>query len=210
MAWYREHGAWPTADERHLITEDLVRAHDAILASCWDAAVEKGDVVWVLGDLIANARSFDYSLDWYNKRPGTKHLVLGNHDPGHPMHSEAHKWDAKYYRAFESVATVRTRRITMPDGSKQKVLLSHFPYNGDGELKEDRDTQFRLRNEGLPILHGHVHSKEVLTFSSMGPAEIQVPQVHVGVDAWDYEPVSLDEIVGVLTSSTGSAYAARV
>jgi calcineurin-like phosphoesterase family protein len=36
-------------------------------------------------------------------------------------------------------------------------MLSHFPYKGDHK-PGDRYPEWRLRDEGLPLLHGHVHS----------------------------------------------------
>jgi len=43
-----------------------------------------------------------------------------------------------------------------PQAAATRVLLSHFPYGGDSH-DEDRYAQFRLRGEGIPLLHGHVH-----------------------------------------------------
>lgn len=203
MAWFREHGSWPQAEERALITPELIEAHDSMLADGWDSVVKKDDIVWVLGDLTANHKHVPYALEWVKARPGRKHIVLGNHDPAHPMHSESHKFEKQYYDAFDSVGIVRRRYIPLGDGSRQKVLMSHFPYTGDGDLKEDRDTQFRLRNEGLPLLHGHVHSKDKLTLSVLTTQEgnytIQVAkQIHIGVDAWDFTPVSMEQVAEIL------------
>ena len=36
------------------------------------------------------------------------------------------------------------------------MLLSHFPYRGD-HYEDDRYEAYRLRDEGLPLLCGHVH-----------------------------------------------------
>lgn len=188
MAWFRKTGHWPTEQERPLVTPEIVAAHDAMLADAWDSTVRKDDIVWVLGDLTANIKSIPHAIDWFNDRPGIKHLVLGNHDAAHPMHSESYKWEDRYREAFKSVGTMRRRRI-----AGKEVMLSHFPYDGDG-AKEDRGDQYRLRNKGIPVLHGHVHSKDQVTVSSQGST-----QIHVGVDAWDYKPVSLDTIADLLS-----------
>ena len=44
-------------------------------------------------------------------------------------------------------------------------------------------------NEQGWLLHGHLHSKHVDT----GPR-----QIHIGVDAWDFKPVSLDKVMQII------------
>jgi calcineurin-like phosphoesterase family protein len=198
VAHQRKFGDWP--EDKHAVTQEVVDWHDDMLARAWDSKVQTSDLVWVLGDLLISRAYLPEALNWIDARPGVKHLILGNHDPAHPMHREAHKYQKSYFRAFESVQMAARRKIHMPDGSTQQVLLSHYPYVGDGERHrdEDRDTQWRLSNEGLPILHGHTHTTEKVTVAAApggGPAALQI---HVGLDAWGFAPVSLDEIVTVL------------
>lgn len=206
MAWMRKHGEWP--QDRSLITPELVDWHDDMLADAWDSVVKKDDVVWVLGDLVANSSSVKRGLAWMRDRPGTKHFILGNHDSAHPMHKDANKWLPVYWgldlpkehRPFKTVAQSARRVLTMHDGSKQDVVLSHFPYTGDG-MKEERAAQWRLRDEGLPILHGHVHSAERVTYDTdtlVTSFRGAVRQIHVGVDAWDFKPVSQQQIIELL------------
>lgn len=215
MAWYRKYGHWPTANEKltpeYTTPAMLNEEHNDMLALRWDTTVRRNDIVWVLGDLTLSEVALDQAMRWINARPGRKRLILGNHDPAHPMHSEAHRWLARYYQAFDSVAQSATVKMTLPNGSRHRVLLSHFPYTGDGELKEDRDTQWRLRNEGMPVIHGHVHTDERLTLSLVtqsgngeGPYVMQAaPQIHVGVDAWSYRPAHLTEITELIQRGLG-------
>ena len=78
-----------------------------------------------------------HALDWVKARPGHKHLVLGNHDPAHPMYSDCHKWE-------RSTTGVRqrwggpARKIRLPGGTVERVLMSHFPYHGDRTEYMDR------------------------------------------------------------------------
>ena len=72
-------------------------------------------------------------------------------------------------------------------------LLSHFPYEGDTHGRTpDRETQWRLRDEGVPIIHGHTHSSARYSTTSRGTA-----QFHVGVDAWEFKPVKFADVVSV-------------
>lgn len=194
MAFYRWRRRWPTSEERAQIKPELIDWHTDRLAGQWDAYVRPQDTVIVCGDLTANSSMVEHALRWVNERPGVKKLILGNHDPAHPMHRDADRWDGVYYQAFKSVSTSATRNLALPrSGGKVRVRLSHFPYSGDGDGREDRCTQDRLRDERLPIIHGHVHTKDKVTRSKRG-----TPQIHVGVDAWDMAPVNLRAVASLL------------
>lgn len=157
--------------------------HDAAVARKWDKRVRDGDDVWVLGDVAMNG--WRDRLAWFTERPGWKHLVLGNHDRAHPMHSRAWVYTAEYLQAFATVQT--TARLT------GGLLASHFPYSGEGATRadgsKDRATQWRLRDEGAPLVHGHVHDAIRYRESDKG-----TPMLHVGLDAWDLAPVTIHDL----------------
>lgn len=194
VAWLRVYGTWPTEEERATINTGVVGRHNAELAANWDDMVGPNDHVWVMGDLIGDEKHLDPALQWVRDRPGTKHIVFGNHDPAHPSRSRSHIMEKLYPRAFQSAGATRTRKIAMPDGTHRKVLLSHFPYQGDHEGKADRYTQYRLPDEGVPLIHGHVHTRNRVTFTSPN----HTPQIHVGVDAWDMAPVHSDRVAQLI------------
>jgi calcineurin-like phosphoesterase family protein len=129
---------------------DSVGAHDRAIIDGWCSTVGKRDVVWVLGDIAV--RYTDYALDILRSLPGKKHLIAGNHDGCHPLNRRAHIVQRRYLEAFDSVAAGGSLRI-----AGQTVVLSHFPYVGDHADRADRFTQWRLRDEGTPLLCGHVH-----------------------------------------------------
>lgn len=192
VSYQRRYGSWPA--DRSLVTEDDVAWHNTTLAENWDRVVRRDDTVWVLGDLTANDKNIHDALDWIRQRPGAKHFIAGNHDPCHPMHRDAHAWqsvymtdsrDGQYRKAFYSVQAF-AKRVVKVDGGKLTLRLSHFPYEADHPGKESRFDEYRLRpvNDAL-LLHGHTHSSSFLT----SPTEM-----HIGVDAWDLTPVSLDTI----------------
>ena len=95
--------------------------HDYELGERWRNQVTDRDHVWILGDLCLH--DLDYALAFIRDLPGTKHLVWGNHDAGHPMHRNAHKQQRRYLDVFDSVQPFARRKIAGED-----VLLSHFPY----------------------------------------------------------------------------------
>ena len=158
-------------------------SHDRAVASKWDKQVRAEDEVWVLGDVAMNG--WLGRLSWFAQRPGTKHLVLGNHDRAHPAHSRGHAYIADYLTVFATVQTAARLR--------GGLLASHFPYAGEGQArpgKKDRSTQWRLRDEGAPLAHGHVHDAVRYRTSPAG-----TPMYHVGLDAWDLSPVTIHDLM---------------
>lgn len=53
-----------------------IKEHNEWIIDCWNSVVTKQDTIWVLGDVCF---SLD-SLKLFNKMPGNKQLVRGNHD----------------------------------------------------------------------------------------------------------------------------------
>lgn len=186
---------WYTADLH--VGHDLVATlrgfdettdHDLELSRRWDALIAETDVVWVLGDISGGGRSSQQrALQWVAQRPGIKHLIAGNHDGVHPRHPDAHKLFPQYLEVFASVQQSARRTLAGHD-----LLLSHFPYLGSPspEDRGARHEQWRLPDLGAWLLHGHIHSTQ-----RRGPGRT----VHVGLDAWDLAPVSLNTIAQIIT-----------
>lgn len=63
------------------------------------------------------------------------------------------------------------------------MLASHYPYQGDTTGVE-RHSSHRPADEGIPLLHGHTHSRD---FGPHGSHEF-----HVGVDAFDFAPIPFE------------------
>lgn len=173
---------------------DTPAEHDAELIRKWNSVVRHDDdIVWLLGDVgIPTKGATDKDvLDLVRQLNGRKQLVTGNHDSVWPANRNARnnqaKWMHKY--EFESVQPFAKTSVCGTD-----FLLSHFPYEGDTERHdEDRATQFRLRNQQFPLLHGHIHSKEKVTSQRNG-SDLTGWQIHVGMDAWDMYPVKDTQI----------------
>lgn len=161
-------------------------SHDARIAAHWDDMIHPDDIVYVMGDISINGSQG--ALDWFKARPGTKILISGNHDPVHP---------GFFRNAFKKVAAWREVFVDIQPYYRlsllgQVVLLSHLPYSGtgaegkrdNGEEVEERGTQWRLPDLGMPLIHGHTHGPERAHVSDKGS-----PQLHVGLDAWNLNPV---------------------
>lgn len=162
--------------------------HDAAVLDAIRSRVGPRDTLWVLGDLALSGLTS--ALTAVAALPGTKHLVFGNHDGGHPMHRRSSVLHHRYLDTFASVQSVATRKF-----GGTTVLLSHFPYSGDHTAVQ-RYPQWRLRDCGVPVLHGHTHTATRQSTSTNG-----TPQIHVGLDAWGLAPVRLDAALDLLGST---------
>jgi calcineurin-like phosphoesterase family protein len=166
-----------------------VDAHDSWLYGVYREAFRPGDVVWWLGDLTMRLPAGEASFLCLDTQPDAHHrLIYGNHDAGHPMHRGAHRQRDGYARfgLAEAFAKRKLPRVG-------EAALSHFPYDGEGDRDQpDRYSQWRLRDLGLPLIHGHTHATERVTRSKAGTL-----QIHVGIDAWR-RPVAEHEIVEII------------
>lgn len=140
---------------------------EALIAK-WNARVRHEDRVYHLGD-------FALGKDWKLHTPaivkrlnGYKIIILGNHD---------RSVDAMYAAGFNEVC--RYLDIEM-DG--KRVHMRHEPnflepQHPDSHTRCDDSTNSDI------FLHGHVHQ----SWRRRGK------HINVGVDVWDYQPVTLEE-----------------
>lgn len=172
----------PFADTDHM-DEEIIRR--------WNETVGPDDIVYHLGDIALGP--IEKSLAKVARLNGHKIAVLGNHDRPFMRAGKADEdkwWDA-YREVFEEVHHWAGMLVDIgPFLTTFKV--SHFPYTGD-HTPVDRHHMARPYDIGTPLIHGHTHTKDKVTFSSRG-----TPQIHVGQDAWDFRPVSEHQILELL------------
>lgn len=153
----------------------------------WNERVGPEDTVYYLGDFCLQDRRVAPLLAGLN---GHKHLIMGNHDSCHPCKKAAALKRGIYYRAgFETLELERTMTI-----AGQSVLLTHMPYM-EAEPAEGgyqpKFAQFRPRNQGGWLVHGHVHEKW----------KTKDRMINVGVDVWDFYPVPLADIARLISEA---------
>jgi calcineurin-like phosphoesterase family protein len=139
-----------------------IKEHDDALVHNWNSVVQKGDVVWHLGDFgmgtnIAHMRKICARLN------GQINFIRGNHD-GQLKH---------FQDRFATVRDVAMVKGKLSSGDTVRIFLSHYPH---------RTWQHRPRN--AYHLFGHVHG-------NMEPYGLSFD---IGVDCWDYTPVSLERV----------------
>jgi len=133
----------------------------------WNSRVHKNDEIYVLGD-IAWVTSWDRLTPFTSRLNGKIHLIKGNHDTMFvkgDMTKSPFVW-------IKDIAEIKDKA----NGEEYRVVLCHFPM-----------LSWNARMHGSLHLYGHVHNS---------PMDF-VPKnaFNVGVDVWNFEPVTLEEIL---------------
>lgn len=159
---------------------------DRVIIDNWNDTVSDDSIVFHLGDVAMG--DITKSLPKVGLLRGCKVLVTGNHDRTFVKYGAAKvsQWTPEYEKYFDLVESEKGMGYKSPEGVR--FALSHFPYTGD-HTPSDRHSDVRPVDNGMPLIHGHTHSTDRLTLSIKG-----TQQIHVGVDAWDFTPVSWDQI----------------
>ncbi len=145
------------------------------------SVVGQEDELWVLGDLALG--TIDESLRVASHLPGRKVLILGNHD--RPFLERTQERRSRFRAAYEKAGFRVLDDLVVGDRvGGHDVLLSHYPYEGDSREGEERHKELRAVDQGLPIVHGHVHERW----------HISGRQINVGVDVNDFTPVSEEQL----------------
>jgi calcineurin-like phosphoesterase family protein len=161
-----------------------VEEMDAEMLRRWNEVVNPKDTVYYLGDFSLAKRAV---LDIAPRLHGEKHLIMGNHDACHPCHKKKAEAAKQLYieAGFKSLALEMSFEI-----KGHRVLLTHMPFlEKNAQAAYDlRYPQYRPKDEGQWLLHGHVHEKW----------RINGRMINVGVDVWNFYPVPLEEIENIL------------
>jgi calcineurin-like phosphoesterase family protein len=166
-----------TFDNRPFATVDEM---DAELIRRWNNKVGKGDLVYVLGDLIWKSRNNDAPA-LIKSLNGQIILIKGNHDRF--LHNSKAKAALAGIKDYDDIC------VTLEDGTQRRVIISHYfipMYIG----------------HRYNAIHLHAHSH----FSDEADFEIDFAEqlnrmgckneiYNVGCMYWNYEPVTLDEII---------------
>lgn len=159
------------------------------LINNWNSVVKSDDTVYYLGDFSLAFRPIEL---FSHKLNGTKYLVPGNHDFCHSYNKKSRNPEnrQKWIQKYEECGWVLLPEQTTLDLSDIGIVnLCHLPYaNADVSRHEDKYEQWRPIDDDRWLIHGHTHSKE----------KMKSRNIHVGVDAWNYYPVSIDDVINLI------------
>jgi len=193
------------------LTSDLHFGHSNIIGFCqrpfvdpehmnemliekWNEEVQPGDTVYILGDFALG--TIADTLPLAARLNGEKILLPGNHDRvwcgGKPAQIERFtEAYARYFDVINNTADNMVGELLLSTG--EYAIMSHFPYVGDSHEDQDRFSAWRPDDYGEVLLHGHVHDSWTIKRSPKGTL-----MINVGVDVWDYKPVSLGIIEAII------------
>ena len=134
----------------------------------WNSTVGSEDDVFILGDLMLGDSSIGMNI--LKQLNGNIHIIRGNHDTDNRLDQ---------YRTLSNVVEICEGKFLKY--KKYHFYLSHFPCL-TGNLQKKSLTQTTLN------AHGHTHSNEKF-FNNLFYC------YHVGVDAHNCTPVSIDETI---------------
>ena len=188
-------GRWWTSDH-HFGHENIIGycarpfanadAMNRAMVDRWNDVVSDGDEVWILGDMVMGHLTANLSAHVWRLK-GRKILVPGNHD----ICWHGRKKGGGQITAYLDIGGI-SRVVDAPKPvvlAGQQVQINHFPYRLDPQ-HDLKFMQHRPRDEGGWLLHGHIHEK----WRQHGK------QINVGVDAWNFAPVSDDTICEMINA----------
>ncbi|MGH7974844.1 MAG: hypothetical protein ACREBR_04915 [bacterium] len=154
--------------DRHIISE-------------WNKIVTKDDVVYHMGDVAFT--SPEWCRHIIENLNGYKILILGNHDRAAEKMKE---------RGFQEVH--QSLKLTLSDGTEAN--LSHYPYKGSSAEDPHYRPKFETKSvidDGKLLINGHVH-----TAWKTKPGKYKNWMINVGMDQWNFKPVSEDELIAFI------------
>ncbi len=160
-----------------------------ILVDNYNNIVISSDTTWCLGDFAFMPKN--KVPEWVQKLNGHKNLILGNHDLNRPVEF----WlDSGFEQVFK-LGYGRTLSFPLPAGHGVVTDCSvkfpyfemcHYPHVEALTAYDHREYLYaHAPHLKSWLLHGHVHDRW----------KFRDKMINVGVDVWDYKPVSLHEIL---------------
>lgn len=139
--------------------------NEALIAN-WNGVVAKGDTVYVVGDLSFERDSYKVAA-MVGQLKGRKHLIRGNHDK--------HLDVDVMLTVFDSVSDIKEVKVPNGEGGHQLIVLCHYA------LKVWNASHYASWH-----CFGHSHGNV--------PDDPDSLSLDVGVDCWNYTPVSFEQI----------------
>lgn len=146
----------------------------------WNDKVKSGDLVYCLGDMFWKG-DCDFIQTTLKRLNGSIILIKGNHD----------RWlhNAENKKLLSGVKDYDDIKVTLHDGEVKRCILSHYfmPF-------------YNAHYYGSILLHGHSHNtkehfEELRIAKELNDKGFTNQIYNVGCMLWNYEPVTLDEIL---------------
>lgn len=148
---------------------DSIEDMNETLILLWNDTVNCDDEVYILGDVTLKGQ--DIARQYLRMLNGTKYLIRGNHDKfavdsDWLVNEGLVGWVKDYYEMSYL---------------NEFIVMCHYPF-----------AEWNRKRKGSFCLHGHLHSKKEYNIMQKKQG---IRRFDVGVDANDYSPVSIDDIL---------------
>lgn len=168
--------------------------NEALIAN-WNSVIKPEDTIYCLGDFSFHIRSVEQFMPRLN---GKKILISGNHDWTHPANKKSRNPEKQAKNIADYVkfgwAEVHQELVLDLPGLPN-IRMCHLPYSDPDPSQDQRYLKYRPVDDGKILLCGHVHNVWQTKISPNGTL-----MVNCGVDVWGMKPVSLDQIIALVTS----------
>lgn len=164
-----------------------VEEMDEALIENWNSVVKPHDCVYHLGDFAFAKRPRIKEI--VAQLNGHKVLILGNHD----LNRKEDFWREAGFEVVHKLGYGKSLpyqlSIDYVKGSRVPFYMCHYPLKhamGDYDKRDylvPHAPEDDERNK--PLVHGHVHEQW----------RLRPNMVNVGVDVWNYKPVSLSKVI---------------
>lgn len=172
-----------------------IKQCDDAMIERWNTVVKPEDTVYHFGDVAMHTAPMKRILPQLN---GKKILIVGNHDLVYPyfLKTRGQKFIDKMMKEYteagfsEILPSGTIRHLTGSNGFNVKARLSHFPTkNAFDSYHNDKHDAMRPIDNGNLNICGHIH----IGWLKHGN------NINVGVDVFDFTPVSLDTVIKLWT-----------
>lgn len=161
-----------------------IEEHDEMLIANWNSAVNKSDLVYILGDIALGYNS-EKLCEYFKRLNGAKHLIIGNHDRKKEMAALLNK------NLLQSMRDYFELKYVIPTNNKPyKFVLSHYP------ILEFNNS---YRKNWSIHLYGHIH--DTANYDDLYK-KLGFAAAHVGVDTSNkypntkkYTPINVEDIL---------------
>lgn len=165
--------------------QSLEQMHAGLIKN-WNQTVREEDVVYVLGDF--SFLNITLTTEILRDLKGHKILIWGNHD------------DRKRNRLMKAGFSAVLEQGVVRLSKEVTVKLCHFPFAPSRfeQWWKGFDARYMhkrpVAEKGMWLLHGHVHN--------IWKIKPKKKMINVGVDQWDFTPVSDNQIINIISKST--------
>lgn len=176
---------------------DTVEEMNGEILRRWNARVNNGDTVYILGDVSMRGRS-DALVALVSQLKGKKILIKGNHDDVS---------DYRYTKLFERIVDYEELSVGF-GGRNYKLVCSHFPilmWNGQhrGTILLYAHTHNSREDAFFQECIGKMNESEELSLRRQGGEKIVAVNTGCMMPYMDYAPRTLKEML----EGTGEWYA---